>query len=77
MNESYVTLQGWVGNDVDVRDVGDTQCASFRLGCTPMVNLFERLAEPVRLSQTKTEYRIVPDQHNQLGTEVYSVDRVT
>ena len=35
MNESYVTLQGWVGNDVDVRDVGDTQCASFRVGCTP------------------------------------------
>lgn len=35
MNETYVTLQGWVGNDVDVRDVGDTQCASFRVGCTP------------------------------------------
>ena len=35
MNESYVTLQGWVGNDVDVRDVGDTKCASFRLGSTP------------------------------------------
>lgn len=35
MNETYVTLQGWVGNEVDVRDVGDTQCASFRVGCTP------------------------------------------
>jgi len=35
MNESYVTLQGWVGADVDVRDVGDTQCASFRVGSTP------------------------------------------
>lgn len=35
MNESYVTLQGWVGNEVDLRDVGDTQCASFRVGCTP------------------------------------------
>src|SRR3546814_14066711 len=32
MNEGYVTLQGWVGNDVDVRDVGDTRCASFRVG---------------------------------------------
>ena len=38
MNESYVTLQGWVGNDVDVRDVGDTQCASFRVGSTPRYN---------------------------------------
>jgi single-strand DNA-binding protein len=35
MNESYVTLQGWVGNDVDVRAVGDTQCVSFRVGSTP------------------------------------------
>jgi single-strand DNA-binding protein len=35
MNETYVTLQGWVGNDVDLRDVGDTQCASFRVGSTP------------------------------------------
>lgn len=38
MNESYVTLQGWVGNDVEVRDVGETQCASFRVGCTPRFN---------------------------------------
>jgi type VI secretion system protein ImpG len=49
---------------------------SLQLGCTPIVNLFERIAEPIRLSQTKTEYRIVPDQHKQTSTEVYSVDRV-
>lgn len=49
---------------------------SFQLGCTPIVNLFARIAEPIRLSQAKTEYRIVPDQHNQPSTEVYSVDRV-
>ncbi len=35
MNESYVTLQGWVGGAVDVRTVGETQCASFRVGSTP------------------------------------------
>lgn len=35
MNETYVTLQGWVGNEVDVREVGDTSCASFRVGSTP------------------------------------------
>jgi type VI secretion system protein ImpG len=50
---------------------------TFQLGCTPMVNLFERIAEPVRISQTKTEYPIVPDLHRQLSTEIYSVDRVT
>lgn len=36
MNESYVTLQGWVGTDVDERVVNNGHlCASFRLGCTP------------------------------------------
>lgn len=35
MNEPYVTLQGWVGNDVDLRDAGEHSCASFRLACTP------------------------------------------
>ena len=35
MNESYVTVQGWVGGEVDLRDVGETQVASFRVGSTP------------------------------------------
>lgn len=48
----------------------------FQLGCTPVVNLFELTAEPIRLTQTKTEYRVIPDQHRQLSTEVYSIDRV-
>ena len=49
---------------------------TLQLGCTPVVNLFERIAEPVRITQAKTEYRIIPDQHRQTSTEVYSVDRV-
>jgi type VI secretion system protein ImpG len=50
---------------------------TFELGCVPIVNLFERIAEPIRVAQTKSEYRIVPDQHRQASTEVYSVDHVT
>ncbi len=38
MNDSYVTIQGWVGNDVDLREAGDTQVASFRVGSTPRYN---------------------------------------
>jgi type VI secretion system protein ImpG len=49
---------------------------TFQLGCTPMVNLFERTAEPIRITHTKTEYHIMPDQHRQASTEIYSVDRV-
>ncbi|HET7349660.1 MAG TPA: single-stranded DNA-binding protein [Marmoricola sp.] len=37
MNEGYVTLQGWVGSKVELREVGEGKvpCASFRVGSTP------------------------------------------
>ena len=47
-----------------------------QLGCTPIVNLFQRAAEPIRLSHAATEYQVVPDRHRESATEVYSVDRV-
>lgn len=50
---------------------------TFRLGCTPIVNVFDKIAEPVRLTHTQTEYRVVPDLLLPTGTEVYSVNRVT
>jgi type VI secretion system protein ImpG len=49
---------------------------TFQLGCTPAINLFERMAEPVRVSHTRPEYQIIPDQHRQSATEIYSVDEV-
>ncbi len=49
---------------------------SFALGCTPVVNLYRQRAEPVALTHTQTEYRVVPDARRPLATEVYSVDRV-
>ncbi len=49
---------------------------TFRLGCTPIVNLFSRMADPIYLSQQKYEYHVVPDVHRQLTTEVYSIDEV-
>ncbi len=47
---------------------------TFRLGCTPIVNLFKRTADPIYLSQQKYEYRVIPDVHRQSGTEIYSID---
>ena len=35
MNESHVTLQGWVGNDVELRETTSGAVVNFRLGCTP------------------------------------------
>lgn len=48
---------------------------TFRLGCTPVVNLFKQRAEPVQLAPTQWDYRVVPDARRPLATEVFSVDQ--
>jgi type VI secretion system protein ImpG len=59
--------------DLEQRVFADT----FRLGCTPVVNLYPLRAEPITLTHTEHEYRIVPDARRPLAHEVYSVQRVT
>ena len=48
----------------------------FQLGCTPMINLYQQRAEPIAITQTQTEYRVVPDARRPFASEIYSVDRV-
>lgn len=49
---------------------------TFRLGCTPIVNLFRQSAEPLIISHQQTEYQVIPDIRRPWGMEVYSVDSV-
>jgi type VI secretion system protein ImpG len=49
---------------------------TFCLNAAPVVNLFPRVAEPIRGEQRKTEYRLIPDLRRLEATEVFSVDRV-
>jgi type VI secretion system protein ImpG len=49
---------------------------TFRLGCCPIINLFEQTAEPILLNQRKYEYPIVPDVRRPNAVEVFSVDEV-
>jgi type VI secretion system protein ImpG len=49
---------------------------SFALGCVPIVNLFRQRAEPIMLTETATEYHVVPDSRRPTALEVYAVDGV-
>jgi type VI secretion system protein ImpG len=49
---------------------------TFRLGCTPVVNLFPQLAEPILLNQRSYEYPVTPDVRRPYSMEVFSVDEV-
>jgi type VI secretion system protein ImpG len=54
----------------------NVDAGTFRLGCTPVVNLYRQRAEPIQLTHTAFEYRVVPDARWPLAHEVYSIDRV-
>src|SRR5579864_5963891 len=49
---------------------------TFRLGCTPAINLFPQTAEPILLDQRKYEYPVIPDIRRPNATEVFSVEEV-
>ena len=49
---------------------------TFRLGCTPAVNLFKQTAEPILVNQTKHEYTIVPDSKHSAMMEIFSIEEV-
>jgi len=73
------------GNTLEVfvyldRTFGDLErsvsAASFALGCTPMINLLRQRAEPIEVTQTVPDYRVIPDARRPKGLEVYRIERV-
>lgn len=46
------------------------------LGCTPIVNLFDRRAEPITLNHHQYEHHIIPDVYHRRTTEIYSINSV-
>lgn len=55
----------------------DVRTETFRLGATPMVNLFTKTAEPISLTHQQSEYRVVADARRERGMEIWNIDRVT
>jgi type VI secretion system protein ImpG len=53
------------------------QTDALQLGCTPIVNLFQKRAEPIRLTHFDASYTLVPDARRPLAHEVYSIESVT
>jgi type VI secretion system protein ImpG len=49
---------------------------TLRLGCTPVVNLYSQVAEPILVTHTKHEYQVIPNARRQEMMEVHSIDEV-
>lgn len=50
---------------------------TFSLGCTPIVNLFRKTTEPIRVDQRQIEYRLVGDMRKERTTEIHSIVSVS
>ncbi len=50
---------------------------TFRLHCTPAVNLFEKQLDRVPVVQEMPEYPVIPDRNRPLDFEVYRITNVT
>ena len=50
--------------------------STFRLNCTPVVNLFPRSLDRIHLSAGDTEHHVVPDRNRPMDFEVYAIDRM-
>jgi type VI secretion system protein ImpG len=46
---------------------------TFRLGATPVINLFCQTSEPLRIDHRRFEYRLVADHRRETTTEIHSV----
>ncbi len=49
---------------------------TFRLSCTPAINLFPLMCEPILVSQTRHEYTIVPDNRHSTVMEIFNIEEV-
>lgn len=49
---------------------------TLRMGCTPVVNLYSQVAEPILVSHARHEYLVIPNARRQETTEIHSIDEV-
>jgi len=47
-----------------------------RLGCTPIINLFEQAGQPINITHTATAYTVAANEHHKFAYEVYAINSV-
>lgn len=48
----------------------------FSLNCLPIINLFDRPSDPIRIHHKHLRYRLIPDIRRERTTEIYSVQSI-
>ncbi|HRL21306.1 type VI secretion system baseplate subunit TssF [Alcaligenes sp. SDU_A2] len=72
----HFMLQGIAADSSLGRLLETTTRHHVRTDCVPVINLFHKKAEPIRLTHTEVAYPVVADARRAYAYEVYSIDRV-
>ncbi len=72
----HLPVGGLRADSNTARLLESTSADNLRLGCTPVVNLFNQRADPIRVTHAAASYPVVADARRAYGYEVYSIDRV-
>ncbi|MEX5747444.1 type VI secretion system baseplate subunit TssF [Massilia sp. X63] len=71
----HLIVNGLHGDSGAARLLGTLSAAHLAPGCTPVVNLFQQAAMPVRITHRSAMYDVLPGRHEE-DVEVYSIDTV-
>ena len=72
----HVVLKEGHGNPHAGRLLESLSTTHFRLFCTPVVNLFSRRGEPIRVTHEQVAYPVVADAGHASSYDIYSIDSV-
>jgi type VI secretion system protein ImpG len=70
------TLDIWIYLDRSPKQGLVVNADTFCLNAAPAVNLFRKVAEPIRVERRLSEYRVIPDMRRQEACEVYYIEKV-
>lgn len=73
----HLVLTGLRLDSHAARMLHSLSAANLLLGCVPIVNLFQRPAEPIAVTQHSADYPVVVNAHHAAAYEVYAIESVT
>ncbi|QER38973.1 type VI secretion system baseplate subunit TssF [Acinetobacter suaedae] len=71
--EILIHLKLNLNDQAIVRNYSELNIANFKLFTTPAINLFEKQAEPQKITHTQLQYPLITDAHHPELYQVYSV----
>lgn len=72
----HLALSGIRADSNVARMLGTLRADNLRLGCTPVVNLFRKRGEPIRLTHATASYPVIADARRAFAFEVVAIDSV-